>query len=38
MKKILKNLVCLVKKWNAYWTFIEGERLKAMVYCGRGFF
>ena len=27
-----------VKKWNDYWTFIEKERLKAMEYCGRGFF
>tara|TARA_B100002019_G_C21265995_1_gene599458 strand:+ start:418 stop:522 length:105 start_codon:yes stop_codon:yes gene_type:complete len=34
MKKILKK----IKKWNEWWTFIQKEKLKAMEYCGRGFF
>jgi hypothetical protein len=38
MKKILKNIVYRLKKWNSYWVFIEEERVKAMIYCGRGFF
>ena len=38
MKNILKKVCARLKKWNDYWTFIEKERLKAMEYCGRGFF
>ena len=34
MEKILKK----IKKWNEWWAFIQKEKLKAMEYCGRGFF
>jgi len=42
MIKLIKNLftriVKRIKRWNDYWAFIENERMKAMEYCGRGFF
>ena len=36
--EIIKKIKMKLKKWNDWWTFIEEERLKAMEYCGRGFF
>ena len=38
MKNLFRNIINRIKKWNAYWTFIEKERIKAMIYSGRASF
>ena len=38
IKTMIKKFIKVLKRWNQYWKFIEKERIKAMEYCGRGFF
>ncbi len=33
----MKKIINRIKKWNAYWAFIENERIKAAKYtCSSG--
>jgi len=34
MKRIFNKIWKRIKAWNAYWKFIEAERMKAAEYTG----